>query len=356
MTLADCIAQCHEPFAVEDRSTGRVTLLNGAADCADLVARCPLRYVLSDDLTRLCTELAYSRGARSLACADLLHVPAELLWVESCCDPWLDCLTRYGIAVGGARSLGRRGALIRASQDGRRGVVRTLWTDGTQFGALASSAEAYFDLDTIEGEEPRPPDTRGGPAIGVSDEACEGEDVLARCFRFRYERTWSDYYAGARLTRAQSEALRRHVLGTIALDIPVLLIFLLLLASRTGLPRHPQDFTRLNRARAKADKAPLLEHVEVRAPLLPEYGGYARYEHGSTRRGPRLHHVRGHLMRCGSQLVWRVPHLRGRARAGAVQSRTVTWTYDKRPVGQDSAAAALSRLPSLTERAASRSE
>jgi hypothetical protein len=47
-----------------------------------------------------------------------------------------------------------------------------------------------------------------------------------------------------------------------------------------------------------------LEHVEVRAPLLPEYSGYARYERGdSTRRGPRLHHVRDHLMRSGSQLV-----------------------------------------------------
>ena len=352
MTLADRVAQCREPLAVQDRTTGCVTLLSAAADCAELVARCPLRYVLADDLTRLCAELAFSRGARNLACADLLHVPAELLWVEWCNDPWNDCLKRYGIPVAQERWRGRRGALIRASRDGRRGVVRTLWTDATESGALASSSEAYFDLDTIEGQEPQPPDTPGGTSMRVFDDACAGEDVLDRCFRFRYERTWSDYYACARLSPAASVGVRRHVLGTIALDIPLLLIFLLLLASRTGLPRRPQDFTRLNRSRMKAHKAPLLEHVEVRAPLLPEYSGYSRHERGdNTRRGPRLHHVRGHLMRSGSQLVWRVPHLRGSARSGVFPLRTVTWTYDRLPAGHDAATAALSRLPALAKRA-----
>jgi len=99
-------------------------------------------------------------------------------------------------------------------------------------------------------------------------------------------------------------------------------------ASRGGLPRHPQDFARLNRSRAKSRKPALLEHVEVRAPVLPEYRGCDRAESGITRRGPRLHHVRGHLVRCGSRLVWRVPHLRGSARAGAIRTRTVTWTFD----------------------------
>lgn len=344
MKLADRIAQCRVPYAVQDHDSGRVRILNGAAECAELVARSPLRYVLADDLTRLCAELAYSKGARTLACADLLRVPAELLWVEWCCDPWMDCLARYGIRTQPGQSHGRRGALIQASKDGRRGVVRTLWTDATETGALASSAEAYFDLDTVEGEEPQAPDTPGGAAIRVCETTRADDDVLGRCFRFRYERTWSDYYAD-RVSPTRSEAVVRHVLGTIALDIPILLTFLLLLASRSGLPRYPQGFARLNRTRVRLGKAPLLEHVEVRAPLLPEYGGYSRHGEGSTRRGPRLHHVRGHLMRCGSQVVWRVPHLRGRARSGRVQARTVTWTYEH--ADRDSAVAALSRLPSL---------
>jgi hypothetical protein len=37
-------------------------------------------------------------------------------------------------------------------------------------------------------------------------------------------------------------------------------------------------------------------------------------------------------VRRGSQLFWRVPHLRGSCRAGVVRTRTVTWTIDG-PVG-----------------------
>jgi hypothetical protein len=330
VNLADRVAQLRSPFAVEDCASGRVTLLNGAAEFAALVAACPIRYVLADDLTRLCTELAYSRGARHLACADLLHVPAQLLWVEWSSEPWHDCLERYGFPVAADPVSGRRGVLIRASADGRRGMMRTLWSDAGELGVLASSIECYFDLDTAEGEEPQPPDSRCGAPIRVYDRASSGDDVLARCFRFRFERSWSQYYECARLSPQQTGALRQHALGTIAIDIPVVLTFLLLLASRAGLPRHPHDFARLNRARARLSRPPLLAHIEVRAPLLPEYLGYARAVHGAgTRRGPRLHHVRGHLMRSGSHLVWRVPHLRGSARAGAIRARTVTWTFDK---------------------------
>jgi hypothetical protein len=88
-----------------------------------------------------------------------------------------------------------------------------------------------------------------------------------------------------RLGAAELDAVRRHALGTIAIDIPVLLTFLLLLTSRISLPRHAHDLTRLNRSRLRYHKAPFLDHIEVRAPLLPEYLGYPRSEPGSTRRG-----------------------------------------------------------------------
>jgi hypothetical protein len=328
MTLADRITQCGTPIAAED-SSGCATLLNGAAEFAGLVSKCPIRYVLSDDLTRVCTELAYSRGASNLACADLLHVPAELLWVEWCYKPWRECLDRYGFRGTPDRTPGRRGTLVRASKDGRRGVVRTFWSD-TELGALASSIEGYFDFDTAPGDKPGEPNTPGGPSIKVYDNAYKPEnDVLGRCFRFRFEGSWWDYYERAHLSAAELDAVRRHALGTIAIDIPVLLTFLLLLASRAGLPRNAHDLTRLNRSRLKSHRAPLLDYIEVRAPLLPEYLGYPRLEHGSTRRAPRLHHVRGHLMRSGNRVVWRVPHLRGTARAGMIRARTVTWTFDK---------------------------
>jgi hypothetical protein len=108
----------------------------------------------------------------------------------------------------------------------------------------------------------------------------------------------------------------------------LMLTFLLLLATRPGLPRRPLMLERLNRARSRSGKAPLLPHMEVFAPLIPEYRSAAVEGSGRIRRHPRLHHVRGHLVRRGSQLFWRVPHLRGSSRAGVVRTRTVTWTVN----------------------------
>jgi hypothetical protein len=328
MRLADHIAQTRLPFYVQSTQSRRVVRLNGVADYADQVLRCPTRYVLSDDLTRLCTALAYSRGARSLACADLLHVPAECVWVEWCEAPWRAELKRYGFrsVENSAPISGRRGALIRSSVKGRSGQIKTFWSSGPD--VLASSMEAYFDFDTPDGEAPDPPDDEAAPVITVFDAPLRRADILRRCFRFRFERTWADYYAQAPLSPVQMDAISRHALGTIAIDIPVLLTFLVLLMTRPGIPRRPLMLERLNRVRSKAGKRPLLPHVEVFSPLSPDYLPCANPGSGAGRRAPRLHHVRGHLVRRGSQLSWRVPHLRGSARAGILRSRTVTWTID----------------------------
>lgn len=334
MKLIDSVAQCHTPFVVRNRASGAMTALNNTADCAGPVAACPTRYVLSDDVARLCAELAYSKGAGTVACADLLHVPAESLWAEWRNEPWRDALEAYGFPLepDGPQNVGRRGAWIRASRDGRRGVVRTFWSSAEDE-VLASSVEAFFDFDTAPGDAPEPPDAHTG-SIGRVYDSARTDDILGRCFRFRYQQSWAEYYGRAALSREQRAALWRHAVGDIALDIPMLLTFFLLLATRSGLPQRPQSFERLNRRRLQSGKAPLLDHIEVHAPLLPEYRDAARGEPRTTRLGPRLHHVRGHLVRRGSQIFWRVPHLRGRARAGMVQARTVTWTFERAAPGR----------------------
>src|SRR3984885_408675 len=256
MKLADRVAQSRKLLTVQDPATGRETTLTGAASCAEDITKCSLRYVLSDDLTRLCAELAYSKGARNLACADLLHVPAQALWVEWCHAPFESALQQYGFpsSTPGTPVAGRRGALVRSSPSGRRGTVRTFWTVGAGAEVLASSMEAYFDFDTSDGEEPGSPDSQTGASIRVYDGDQRSEDVLARCFRFRYEGSWANYYRSAALSPLQHQALTRYVLGTIAIDIPILLAFLLLLASRASLPRHPYTFERLNRSRRKCGR------------------------------------------------------------------------------------------------------
>src|SRR5580658_5733321 len=273
MRLADHIAQCRTPFIVENPKDGSVTCLNNAAAFAKNIDNCATRYVLSDELTTLCTALAYSKGASTLACADLLHVPAERVWIEWTEAPWRNELARYGFKnpVDSASS-GRRGVFIQSTPQGRRGLLRTFWADGeSDVNVLSSSMEAYFDFDAGEGEEPEVFDRQQRSSICVSDDAAGDADILRRCFRFRFERSWQDYYERAQLTSVQATALSHHALGTIAIDIPVLLAFFLLLATRPGLPRRPLMLERLNKARARSGKAPLLEQIEVFAPLLPEY-------------------------------------------------------------------------------------
>lgn len=343
MRLADRIAQCRTPFIVQNTQDGTSTCLTGAATFANDIAGCPTRYVLSDELTRLCTALAYSKGARTLACADLLRVPAQRLWLEWCEASWDAELRRYGLQHddGGAPATGHRGALIKASPDGRRGLITSFWSTGENGpDVLASSVEAYFDFDTEEGEEPVVPDSPERPTMIVFDGAMREADVLRRCFRFRYEQTWADYYAGAQLSAAQQEAVARYALRTIAVVIPVILAFFLLLAMRPELPRRPLVLERLNQKRRRSGKTPLLDQIEVSSPVLSEYRPSAGGEGGCRRRTPRLHHVRGHLVRRGSRLFWRVPHLRGRAGSGRVKTRTVTWTVDSSAAPRASSLAA----------------
>src|ERR1700726_4431033 len=141
MRLADRIAQCRTPFIVENTKDGSITHLNSATAFSKDIANCATRYALSDELTRLCTALAYSKGASTLACADLLHIPAERVWVEWCEAPWLAELARYGYRTGGQSVAGgRRGALIHSSSTGRRGLIRVFWATGeTDLDVLASS-------------------------------------------------------------------------------------------------------------------------------------------------------------------------------------------------------------------------
>jgi hypothetical protein len=323
--------QCRTPFVVRNAKDGSLSHLNGAAAFAEDIQRCATRYVLSDELTRLCTALAYSKGANTLACADLLHVPAERVWVEWTEAPWRSELARYGFkSPVDSRISGRRGVFVQSTPHGRCGLLRTFWSSGeSELNVLSSSMEAYFDFDTREGYTPQVFDGQQRSSFWVSDEAVGDADILRRCFRFRFERSWQNYYECAHLTAQQVTAIAHHALGTIAIDIPVLLAFFLLLATRPGLPKRPLMLERLNKTRARSGKAALLEQIEVCAPILPQYKS-ARDGSGSgaSARLRRLHHVRGHLVRRGTRLFWRVPHLRGTARAGVLQARTVTWLFD----------------------------
>jgi hypothetical protein len=328
MRLVDRIIQCRTPFIVANDLTGVQTHLSGAMQAAADLQRCPIRYVFDDALTTLCTDLAYSKGTTVLSCTDLIRVPAETIWVEWCDRPWQAALNRNELAlpIDDPPLSGRYGLFVRSSSDGLRGVIRSYWSSGEADTDLyASATQARFYLDH---EEPAHCTAMDTPTVRIFAQLMDPEGILSRCFHFEFEDSWGRYYQQEALSALAQQRILHQSIGCVALAVPVLLAFLLLLATRAGLPQRVAPLERLNRARAKLGRAPLADHIEVGAPLLPEYRTRKAEGTSGVRRAPRWHHVRGHLVRRNDRLFWRMPHVRGKTSAGLLKSRTVVWRLD----------------------------
>jgi hypothetical protein len=301
--------------------------LPGADRFKQLIRECPLRYVLSDDLVRCATQLAYAEGDRLSACLDLIHIPAHTLWIEWADGPRREALKAIpSLKVQIGPSARRGGALVMAAPDCRSGQIRTFWSARDEL-AYLSPIVTTFDLDRSP-ETPSPSDPkvwRGEARLRMESEPAI-EELLGH-LRFHLDDEWAAYYH----ERCQAAQLRATVLrtslGGCAFDGPMLMAFFLLLGARNLLPRQQICHERLNRVRRQSGKPPLLEHIELSAPLdTPPSSGNTRPGEPS-RLSPRLHHVRGHLVRRGFSVFWRSPHLRGSARLGRIRTRTVELSF-----------------------------
>jgi hypothetical protein len=338
MRLLDCVAQCHEPLRLAlDRSPSAPFEVSGPSRFAARIADCPLRFVLGDDLTRVSAELAFADGARLGGCLDLLRMPASELWIE-----WNDAVYQRVIhetdptAGVDAAAAGRRvGILLQAAAGGLRAVGRTFWAGaaGGHFPAvIMSPLETHIDLRGGFAEAADIAAMLSGGLAGVTD--C-GDAVMASLLdhvRFRFDESWAAYYRAAATTGDAQCKVVRDSLAAIARDAPFVLAFILLLSAKDATRRIPVARAAINRKRTATGRTPLLDHVEVHAcldALDPEPTG----PNIAGRQSPRLHHVRGHLVRRDDRVFWRVPHLRGSACRGMVRSRTVCLSFARRHDG-----------------------
>jgi hypothetical protein len=324
LRLLDLVAQSSSAAPALPEGWG----LPGACHFADDVRNCPLRLVLADDLIQYTIRLAYAEGVRLSGCLDLIHVPTQRLWVE-----WLEPARQSTLSEMAActsspcYSVKRTGVLIAADPAGRAGSMRTFWS--TQHEQVYSAALLTdFDLDRPIRPALDVDAVFSGGAFGVVMAAEPALDELLSHVCFRLDPAWANYYRAAHLTQSQQLLVLREVLGTMAFDMPMILALFLLFAAKEGLQRRATDLERLNRARRRSGQGALLEHIEVRAPIAVDYQCAASLAtQANRRRGPRLHHVRGHIARRGDKVFWRVPHLRGSARLGVVRSRTVQLSF-----------------------------
>ncbi len=326
MRLLDHIAQCTAPLLVR-QDCGEVWRLTGAGEFSAALARCPLRYVLTDELVRVCVELAYSEGDELSGCLDLLRLPAEQLWVEWSEPAGREALARVLPECTPAQTLEaeRSGVLICADPSGRCGTLRTFWLSRSEpREPLVAAVETTLDLKRCGVTAP-PEALLNGDAIGVFDLQNEQLNDLLRCARFRLDSAWQHYYRSTLNDPALRADIVRRLVSSVAFDIPMLLALFLLLAIRADLVHQEVNPARLNKKRAQLGRRPLLEHVEVCAPLFIQAAYRDDRAHSSValRNGPRFHHVRGHIVRRRNTVYWRAPHWRGHLRLGQVRSRTV---------------------------------
>lgn len=327
MRLLDRVARCSAPFALaldHHPAPFQVTAPSRYAGC---VADCPLRFVLGDDLTRACAELAFADGARLAGCLDLLRVPARHLWIE-----WNDEVHKRVIyetqsaSDYDAASSGRRvGVLLEGSTDGYRAVMRTFWADSAddETEVTLSPLETHVDL---RGEFLGASDISGvlaGSFARVDQPGDAAMNCLLDHVRFRFDDAWAAYYQAAAADSRTQSGLVHASLAAVARDTPLVLAFLLLLSAKDATRSIPVSRAVINRKRQIHGRPPLLDHIEVRASLDAVQAPDAGAAEAAGRQSPRLHHVRGHLVRREDRVFWRVPHLRGSAARGMVRSRTV---------------------------------
>jgi hypothetical protein len=333
MRLLDRVARCGTPLLVglDGDPTARFEV-TGANHFAARVAQCPLRFVLGDDLARVSAELAFADGERLAGCLDLLRVPARQMWIE-----WNDEVHKRVIFESGSAAdydraaSGRRvGVLVQGSADGYGAVLRTFWADGADDEASeveVSPLETHIDL---RGDFAQAADIAGilsGGFAGVTDEADPAMASLLDHVRFRFDERWAAYYrVAAGDARSRREVVHAS-LAAVARDVPLLLAFFLLLSAKDATRSIPVSRAVINRKRQAHGRSPLLDHIEVRASLDAVHQAEAADADLPGRQSPRLHHVRGHLVRRDNRVFWRVPHLRGSGSRGMVRSRTVCLAF-----------------------------
>lgn len=334
MRLLDCVARCYTPLVLPSAKFPAHIQLAGPSRFAAQVAACPLRFVLGDDLTQASADLAFADGARLVGCLDLLRMPAPHLWIE-----WNDEVhkrvihaTRSAAEFDSAATGRKVGILLRASPDGLRAVGRTFWADAAadeHAEVTLSPLETHFDLRGEFADSQVSQDVLSGGFLDATHGGNAATASLLDHVRFRFEESWAAYYREAAGDADFRKQLITDSVNSIAWDAPLVLAFLLLLSAKDATRLMPVSRAAINRKRLANGRAPLLDHVEVNASL----DAVATAESASDlsgRQSPRLHHVRGHLVRRENRVFWRVPHLRGSGCRGTVRSRTVCLAFTRR--------------------------
>ena len=305
MRLIDRVMKAPAEMLGRD-TAGRAHRLPGPGAHAAELESCALRYIIDRDASYQCGDLL--RREPELLATDnpLLRAPAESFWLE-----WFE----QEFAEGGAPGVNPRLAvLVKASRGGRQGML-WFFFERPAGDIGMSPLQVHFDLD-----EPIGMSANAKTTFRLTHRDLPHVDRLFRHVVVSIDDEWH------RALSACSMADRRSFVSTNAASIwialPLALCFSALLNDGSILSEGRSDLERLNAARGKRDRRPLLDHIEV-SMRLGGAGSAPSTASGSSRAAPRLHYVRGHPVHRGGRTFWRTAHFRGDTQH-PILSRTVT--------------------------------
>ncbi len=327
MHLLDQVAQASERIAVSVPGDATTRSFPGTDVVSAAVAQCPLRYVLHDDVTETCTELAFEDSTILGTSAELLRVPAPKMWIEFVGSARHKAFSDLGRLSNSADSSchQRVGLLVTGDERGRRGYIDVCWENLDGLSPDVAPFIIEYDFDDPSFSDVAKIASRDHIGVAIGDHPAL--HAFFRHVRFAWRPEWRRFYLEKAADDTQYRMLSRQALFPLLEDVPFFGMFCLLLMSRNALQQQATDRRRLNKARNRRGKPVLLDHVKLTMNLGTPASGNNELSSAELWASPRLHFVRGHLVRRGDAVFWRTSHLRGKREIGSIRSRTITLRF-----------------------------
>lgn len=273
------------------------------------IRQIPIRYILDGLASEACNNLLVADGLFDNV-GELLRFPASVFWLEL----WSDSASEAD------KRQRKIGALIEADEKGRCGTATHFFED-------AAGEPRMIPIRTFFNFDEECPPSQDPTHLTVKHRDFHHLESVFRHVRLVVDDRWFNA-AMADDNFPLQRRLKEYAEG-MWFDLPVALAFSAMLNSAGVTKQNPSQLGKLNNARIRRGKAPLLDHVEVSLNLSHSSEHAAEGVGTGLRSPPRLHFVRGHMVSRGSKTFWRASHLRGDNNFALV-SRTVKVTAIER--------------------------
>lgn len=293
MRLIDKVVNAPAEIELVDGS-GRAHRVTGVGVKSDAIRNCPLRYILDSNASAEIERLVLSES-NGLFDPDspLLRLPSETFWLE-----WF----------GSKGSYRKAGALVE-TDDGRSGTLTGFFE--TQEGRADKVGVCVrFDLRGLGG-------SASPQALRMRHDSYSHLNPLLACSTALIDEEWDRFFR-TRPPHEYSQNLK-DIGDHIWHLLPVTCAFAAMLNSPDVLVETPSSLERLNVARTRRGREPLLDHIEVSIRLGETRQDLSAGGGGHHKSSPRLHHVRGHFVHRAGKTFWRSAHLRGDAERPIIQ-------------------------------------